>query len=278
MNERPIANVDMAAAWDGEEGANWAAHAAYYDRCGTRYNPHLLERISPDDDVLDIGCGNGGPTRDAARRARTAVGIDLSTQMLAYARERAMEEGLDNVRFEQMDAQVHPFEPESFDIAISRQGAMFFADPVAAFANIGRALRRGGRIAILGWQSIAENEWLRLTRETLAMGRELPAPPLGAPGPLGLADPEKNHRIFSEAGYENITNEDVSEPLWFGADVADAFGFISSTGPIRGMLADLSEGDKAKGLADLREAIAAHARADGVWFGSRCWLVTATRP
>jgi len=278
MTEHPIANVDMAAAWDGEEGATWAAHAEHYEKSRTRYNPHLLDRISNDDEVMDVGCGNGGTTREAARIARTAVGVDLSSEMLAYARERASEDGLTNVRFEQTDAQVHRFDPESFDIAISRHGAMFFTDPVAAFGNIGRALRRGGRIAILGWQSLADNEWLRLIRETLAMGRELPTPPLGAPGPFGLADPDNNRRILSAAGFEKVANEKVSEPLWFGADVDNAFGLLSSDGPVRGMLADLSEDDKAKGLANLREAIAARATADGVWLGSSCWLVTATRP
>jgi SAM-dependent methyltransferase len=278
VTEHPIANVDMVAAWDGEEGATWAAHAEHYDKSRTRYDPHLLDQVSADDEVLDVGCGNGGTTREAARTARTAVGVDLSSEMIAYARERASEDGLTNVRFEQADAQVHPFDPESFDIAISRQGAMFFDDPVAAFANIGRALRRGGRIALLGWQSLAGNEWFRLIREALAMGRELPTPQLGAPGPFGLADPDNNHRILSAAGFENVANEEVSEPLWFGADVDDALGFLSTDGPVRGMLADLSEDDKAKGLANLREAIAARATVDGVWLGSSCWLVTATRP
>ncbi len=278
MTEQPIANVDMAAAWDGEEGAAWAAQAEHYDKSGTRYNPHLINHISADNTVLDIGCGNGGTSRAAAGIARNVVGIDLSSEMLAYARKRASDEGLTNVRFEQADAQVHPFDSDAFDVAISRQGVMFFADPVAAFANIGRALRSGGRIAFLGWQSLADNEWLRLMRETLAMGRELPMPPRGAPGPFGFADPDNNHRIFSEAGFENITNEDVSEPLWFGDDVDDAYAFVSSAGPVRGMLADLRDADKARGLDNLRDAIASHATPDGVLLGSSCWLVTATKP
>ncbi len=278
MTEPRVANVDMAAAWDGEEGATWAAHAEHYDKSRTRYNSHLIGQIAANDDVLDIGCGNGDPTREAARLARTVVGVDLSSEMLDYARKRASDEQLTNVRFEQADAQVHPFDAESFDIAMSRQGAMFFADPVAAFANIGLALRSRARIAILGWRGLADNEWLRLMRETLAMGRELPTPPLGEPGPFGLADPDNNYRIFSEAGFENITNEVVSEPLWFGDDVDDAYAFVSIEGPVRGLLADLSEADKAKGLDNLRAAIDAHATPDGVLLGSSCWLVTAVKP
>ena len=276
MTDTPIANVEMAAAWDGEEGAGWAADAEHYDDAGERYNKHLLAHIGADDDVLDIGCGNGGTTRAAAAVARSATGIDLSSQMLAYA--RAKSEGLANVDFIQGDAQVYPFEPASFDVVISRQGAMFFADPVAAFANIGRALRPSGRIAILAWQSLADNEWLSATREALAMGRELPSAPMGKPGPFGLADPDADRRIFTEAGYEDISVEDVSELLRMGADADDAYAFISNNGPVRGMLADLSDADKQQALANLRPVIDAHATDDGVLFGSRCWLIAAQRP
>src|SRR5436309_15191545 len=85
----PVANVEMAAAWDGDEGASWAAQAERYDAVGTVYNPHLLRHISAPDRVLDIGCGNGDTTREAARIARTVLGLDLSSAMLDYARSRA---------------------------------------------------------------------------------------------------------------------------------------------------------------------------------------------
>jgi SAM-dependent methyltransferase len=82
---------------------------------------------------------------------------------------------------------VHPFEPARYDIAMSRFGAMFFGDPVAAFTNIGRGLRPGGRLVLMSWQRLENNEWLVAIRRALAVGRELPAPPVGAPGPFGLA-------------------------------------------------------------------------------------------
>ena len=143
MTEAVIANVEMAAAWDGEEGDEWTENAERYDATdrwiGARFE--ALADIARGDDVLDVGCGTGKATRSAARRASpgSVLGIDLSSRMLDHARRHSEEEGLTNVRYVQGDAQVYPFEPASFDIAISSFGAMFFADPVAAFTNIGRA-------------------------------------------------------------------------------------------------------------------------------------------
>ena len=149
-------NADQLRAWDGDEGAYWAEHAEHFDRSVAAYHERLLAAaaITGSDRVLDIGCGTGQTTRDAARAAPAArpLGVDLSARMLDYARRRAAEEGVTNATFEQVDAQIHPFPPESFDVAISRTGAMFFGDLAAAFTNIGRALRsrrpaRAGRVA-----------------------------------------------------------------------------------------------------------------------------------
>ena len=159
-----IANADQIAAWDGEEGDRWTEHEERYEASARRHSRRLLEaaQILTSDRVLDVGCGCGGTTRDAARIAGsgTALGVDLSRRMLDQARERSRAEGLTNVRFEQGDAQVYTFDANAFDVAISRFGVMFFDDPVAAFRNVGRALRPGGRVAFLVWQELRKNEWV----------------------------------------------------------------------------------------------------------------------
>jgi ubiquinone/menaquinone biosynthesis C-methylase UbiE len=142
------ANVEQLRAWDGDEGTYWATHADYFDRSVVEYHERLLTAaaIGDREHVLDVGCGTGQTTRDAARAASAgaALGVDLSARMLSVARSRAAEEGLTNATFVQADAQIHPFEAETYDVAISRTAAMFFGDHVAAFSNIARALRPGG--------------------------------------------------------------------------------------------------------------------------------------
>src|SRR5215470_2686546 len=141
------ANAEQARAWDGDEGAYWAGNAGRFDRAVAAYHERFLA-------AADIGCGTGQTTRDAARAAAdgVALGVDLSGQMIALARRLAAGQGIANARFEQADAQIHPFPGHWFDAAISRTGTMFFADPAAAFANIARALRPGGGLAMLVWQ------------------------------------------------------------------------------------------------------------------------------
>ncbi|HUR24288.1 MAG TPA: methyltransferase domain-containing protein [Acidimicrobiales bacterium] len=279
---RAIANEEMAAAWDGHEGDIWTEHAERYESAGQRLWNVFLDRrpINSGDFVLDIGCGTGKSTREAARLAAPGqvVGVDLSSRMLGYARRRSAEQGLTNIRFEQADAQVHPFEEADFDVAISSFGAMFFADPVTAFANIGRALKAGGRLAVLAWQELARNEWLNVVRESLAMGRTLPQPPPSAPGPFGLADPVHVRGVLEAAGFEDIGLQPVEEPMNFGSDGDDAFSFFATVGIVEGLTQDLEEETKAAALDQLHGALIAHQSDDGVLLGSAAWLITARRP
>jgi SAM-dependent methyltransferase len=273
-------NTEQAKAWDGDEGAYWAAHAEHFDRTVAGYHLPFLEAaaISTSEQVLDIGCGTGQTTRDAARRASAggALGVDLSTEMIGLARRRATTEGLPNARFEQADAQIYPFGQGSFDVAISRTGAMFFGDPDAAFVNIARALRSGGRLALLSWQPLPANEWVTELTAALAAGQNLPVPPPEAPGPFALADPGRVRQLLTGAGFTSIEIDPMQAPMWFGADADDAHTF--ALGLLGWMLEGLDQDRRAQALAALRATVAAHTTADGVVYTSGAWLIRAQRP
>jgi SAM-dependent methyltransferase len=272
-------NVEQRRAWDGDEGVYWAAHADHFDRAVAAYHQPFLAvaAIVSDERILDVGCGTGQATRDAARAATTgsALGIDLSAAMLEVARRRAAHEGIDNAHFEQADAQIYPFEPEAFDVAISRTGATFFGDPVAAFTNIGAALRPGGRLVLLTWQPPPANEWIRELTGALAAGRNLPAPPPDAPGPFALADPDRIRAVLGAAGYQRITIDATCAPMWFGTDAADAHQFV--LGLLGWMLVGLDDPDRGRALDALRATTTLHETADGVLYESATWIIRATR-
>jgi ubiquinone/menaquinone biosynthesis C-methylase UbiE len=228
-----IVNTQQAEAWNGYEGEHWAGHYDRYDAVNSGFNDALLDAaaIGARDRVLDIGCGNGQVTRLAAQRARLggATGVDLSGPMLARARTLAEEQDVANVTFEQGDAQIHPFPDGAFDVAISRFGVMFFADPVAAFGNVRRALRDGGRAAFLVMTSPGTAD-LGTVFDALPPRAE---PPIGHQGPLSLADPERVHEVLEGAGFKDVHTRLVdAEQIW-GRDARDAAEFFAGWGPIR---------------------------------------------
>jgi SAM-dependent methyltransferase len=273
------ANTEQLAAWDGTEGGYWAEHAEYFDRAIAVHDGpfQAAAALQTTDRVLDVGCGNGQNTRDAARSASSgsALGVDLSRAMLDQARRVADAEGLSNVSFLQADAQIHPFEPASFDVAVCRTSAMFFADPVAAFANIGRALRPdGGRLVMLTWQALAGNEWLVEIAGAFAAGREPRVPPPGV-GPFSLSEPDRIRDLLGEAGYRDVQVAGNVGPMWFGVDAADASAFI--LGGQGWMLDGLDDAGRAVALDALRATTEAHETADGVTFASATWITTARR-
>jgi SAM-dependent methyltransferase len=276
-----IANVDQAASWDGPEGAHWSAHAGHYD---TSLREHLellhdLAAVRPHEAVLDIGCGNGTSTIDAARAASDgrAVGVDLSSEMLSQARRAATVAGVTNVEFLRADAQVHPFGESTFDVAMSRFGVMFFADPAAAFTNVARAVKPGGRIAWIVWRALAENEFFSAVRDAISVGRDLPTPASGVPSPFGLADAAYTEDRLRNAGFDAIEITPRDAPYYAGrADTA--YEFVRGSGFVRFATQDLDDADRARAFDALRTMIDEHATSEGVVFGSACWLVSATRP
>lgn len=266
------ANAEQTRSWDGTEGAYWARHAERFDATVARYHEPFLDAaaLGADEHVLDIGCGTGQTTRDAARRAGEVLGVDLSKRMIDLARRLAADEGVPNARFVVADAQVYPFPPA--DVAISRTGAMFFGDPVAAFANIGRALRPGSRLVLLTWQAPERNEWLPAFATALTGGR----PPAAAgPGPFSLADPARVQGLLAAAGFVDVRLEPRHEPMWFGPDPDDAHDFV--LGLLGWMLDGRDASARARAEAALRTSVQEHHGPAGVQYDSAAWIVTARR-
>jgi SAM-dependent methyltransferase len=279
LPEPYLANAAQAAEWDGPGGAHRVKHA---DLIEAQVRPQTerfraVAAVGARDHVLDIGCGTGESTRDAARAAveGSALGVDLSDEMLARARQLSSAAGLTNVSFLRADAQVHQFPAARFDLCVSQFGVMFFDDPVAAFTNIGRALRPGARLVLLVWQDRDHNEWSTAIRS--ALGAPVPAPPMTGPNPFSLADPVATEGILTAAGFADCAFVDVREPVCYGQDNAIAYDFMLGLRSTRDLLAGLDAEATEPALDRLRATLAAHNTGDGVYFDSRVWIISARR-
>ena len=232
-------------------------------------------KVSPRDRVLDIGCGAGQSTREAARAATegSVLGVDTSEEMLRIARQRSAEEGLRNVAFELADAQDHAFPAAHFDLCISRFGVMFFADPIAAFSNIARAMRPDARLVLLVWQDQERNEWSTAIQGVLAAET---APPASAPATFSLGDRAATTRLMTAAGFASIDFAEVHEPAFYGPDIDAAYDAIVALFLGKDGVASTSPPTN-ETRRRLRALLLAHLTAEGVLFDSRAWIVTARR-
>ena len=250
--------------------------ADQYDAELRRHHARFMAavRIGPSDHVLDVGCGAGQTTREAARLAPSGsvLGVDISESMLERARRLTLTEGLGNVHYELGDIQVHRLPREHFDVIISRFGTMFFADPVAAFQNIARAARVHAPLVMLVWRPHDRNEWSTALHaaggfdETSSGG-----------DPFSLGDPATTKGVLEAAGFADVGFKDVQEPVFYGSNVETALAIVRSMRFVTDGLATLNDAAADAVLARLRSVLAAHLTDRGVEFDSRAWLVTARR-
>lgn len=225
--------------------------------------------------VFDAGCGAGFTTVALAQElgpGARVVGGDISAPLLEAARERAAEAGLP-IEFILGDAQTYDFEPASFDLVVSRLGVMFYADPVAAFANLRRAATDGGRLRFVCWRGPEENPFMTLTGRATKDLLDLPPRVPDTPGPFGLADADRTRRILGKAGWSRIEVRKF-DPLCV-MPASELMTFFTRIGPLREALDEADEELRAEVLAAVRAASAEFVDDDRASFEAALWLVDA---
>jgi SAM-dependent methyltransferase len=277
----PAPNTEQVRYWNEVAGPKWVKHQRRLDEMIGPLGALAIDRAAPQrgERVLDVGCGCGASAlelRDRVGEGGEVLGVDLSEPMLEVARSRTNAPGL---HFEKADAQTEPFPPARFDLVFSRFGVMFFADPVAAFANLRRALRPGGRITFLCWQPASRNPWVMVPLMAIAEVVPLqPPPPPEAPGPFSLGDPARVERILAEAGFRDVAIEAAEQPMWLGGrggSLDDVVDFALQLGPASAALAEASAEQKARAATRIRDALAPYAIGEDVQMHTATWIVSA---
>jgi SAM-dependent methyltransferase len=272
--------VEQSEFWNGEAGRSWVALQAITDEMLEPVGRPLLELADAETaSVLDVGCGTGATTAALAQRlgeGGSCLGVDISEPMVGAARARAEREGLP-IEFAVADAQTHGFTADSFDAIVSRFGVMFFADPVAAFANLGRAARPGARLRFVAWRDPAENPFMTTTERAVAgLLPDLPERVPNGPGPFGLADPERTRDILDQAGWEGIELTAIDPTCGFAE--RDLVAYFTNIGPIAGALREADQPTKDKVVPVVRHAFEQFVEGDSVHLTAACWLVDTRWP
>lgn len=263
--------------WQAQVGRSWAENYRLTDRSFTGLTERLLERIAErrGNAVLDIGCGAGELSLAVARHRPGAqvVGVDLSDDLVAVAKERGAQHG--NVSFEQADAarwSKAGFVPE---LLVSRHGVMFFPDPEAAFANLHAAAAVEAGLVFSCFRDPTENLW---ASELAGLLELPPVPDPHAAGPFAFADRDHVGRILETAGWQDIAFEAVNFAYIAGKGedpVEDALGLFRRIGPAAATLRALEGEDRSRAEGWIREWLSEHRSGDLVAFSAGAWIVTA---
>lgn len=282
MSQATQVNLAERAFWAAEGPQQYAEHGTRWEAMMAPFGAAMFDAVAlePGEHVLDVGCGWGATTVDAAERVAptgSVVGVDFSAQMLETARQRAS--GLDNITLLEADAQVHQFEPASFDAVISRFAAMLFEDPPAAFANLHRAVKPGGRLAFVCWQGPLNTEWVAVALGAAAglMGRQPDLGEPGAPGPFAFADGDRARSLVEAGGFAEVRLQSVTRPQRIARDTDDAAEFVLAQPESKQLLDGASQQVRAAVADALREAFTPYAGPHGVVTDASAWLVTARR-
>ena len=263
----------------------WSTHQAQLDTLLSDALETALERAAPQagERVLDIGCGTGA----SSLRLSSLVGqtgqvtaLDISGPLLDHARARS-DAAASNLEFVLGDAQTHDFPTGASDLVFSRFGVMFFADPVAAFANLRRASKPRGRLTMICWQSAPDNPWFMLPMKAAMarLGKPEPMDP-HAPGPMAFKDIDRVTGILSDAGWRDATGEPVEVDLIPPQSLDEAAEFATTVGPATRLLREKggTDEDAAAIRAATAEALAQYQGKDGLRLPGRLVIYTGINP
>ncbi|MER8752885.1 class I SAM-dependent methyltransferase [Mesorhizobium sp. M1050] len=272
-------NTRQAALWNDVSGKAWVEMQPILDEVLAPFERLAVDAGYPGEggNVLDIGCGAGATTLAMARLVGNdgrCVGLDISQPLVALATERTRREEVANASFEVGDAQAYAFESGHFDAVVSRFGVMFFDDPVAAFTNIRRAARRGGKLAFVAWRSPVENDFMTTAARAAApFLPPAPAPDPDAPGQFAFADGAKVKRILDASGWASIEVEQVDVLCQIAQD--DLMTYVTRLGSVGAALREVDRAVAEKITTVLPAAFAPFMEDGEARFNAACWLVTA---
>ena len=265
-----------------ETAAFWAEHRNTISRMFAPLTRALIEQagIREGHTVLDIAGGTGEPSLTIAEAVRPGGSVtctDAVKEMVETAEQEARGRGLTNIQFRQCSAEALPFPDDTFDVVVSRLGAMFF--PEDAFREILRVTKPAGTIAFAVWRDSALNPFCHLATAVMSRHVESPTPDPNAPGAFRFAEEGKLAGILKEAGatdlHERIFKFDIAAPL-SPTEFWQMRSSISET--LRTKLASLSVAERSQIATEIEVAVKEFFPDNQMKFPTQMLIVSGRKP
>ena len=228
--------------------------------------------------VLDVAGGNGEPSVTIAERVGPNGSVtctDFAAEMVEAAKAAAARRGITNITFRQCSADALPFADSTFDVAVSRLGAMFFPDPLAGLREMLRVVKPGGPVAFVVWRAAELNPFFSVTSEIVAryVG---PAPEdPDAPNAFRFSESGKLAGLLKEAGAVDVRERILKSTIAAPVGLEDYWEMRSEiSDSLRTKLAGLSDEQKAQIAKDVEHAVAPFFPNNKMKFPSETSIVT----
>jgi ubiquinone/menaquinone biosynthesis C-methylase UbiE len=295
-----VSSAPQPEEWSGERVARWLRQAPALERQLAPVSDLLFAAVAlqPGESVLDVGCGTGVTTLEAARAVGVTgrvCGLDVSGEMLAAAAAASPHGAGAMAPVDWVEADAVTWAPDGppYDAVISRFGVMFFSDPVAAFTNLARATRVGGRLAFAAWHRRDDSAAFsvplyaalgalqsRGIRTTAAGGDLDQIMANDQEAAFSLHDPNAITRLLERGGWSRVRVEAhvLALPFAGGMGPAAAAEAALDFGPTRQLLTGMDDDVLRAAVGAISEALSAHLDGDGqVVLSGAINLVTAVK-
>ena len=270
--------------WAGDMGLKWLASLSLFEEMIAPIGDALLDRADYRDGetVIDLGCGGGATTLAIAQNVAPTgkvMGVDISPDLVAAARERADRSGATNIAFTCADASSVALADAPYDRLFSRFGSMFFDDPISAFSHLHGLLRKGGRIDLAVWGPPRDNLWMMAMMGVVRNHIEVPPAVPRAPGPFAFEDLEYLAEIMDGSGFTDldVVAYDGLQPVGgIGATPEKAVEFAFNSLAVGRLLNEKSDAIREAASKELTDVFARHhVPGKGVMMPGKAWLVSA---
>jgi SAM-dependent methyltransferase len=265
-----------------KDGAAWRRWNPTLDRWYGEATRQMLDlaRIRPGQRILDIAAGAGEPAVSAAERVGPGgyvLATDISEGIVELALQVARERGLKQIETRAMDGEKLDLPDASFEAVLCRLGLMYMPHPVTALREWRRALRAGGRVAVVVFSTPERNSWGAMPASIIRRRAQLPPPVPGQPGPFGLGGPGVLEGVFRQAGFADPEIRAVPVPHRMASAAEYVRVAREAFGAFNAMMAHLSPQERESVWNEVEGAMRSFESPDGFEVPGECLVGAATK-